>query len=1232
MKTSIATCKRKLILIFLVPIFVLPETLLVLSLCVSVSAYYISNTNSGLILLIYYKTEFMNSFYNLSRNGLICIILCLPILLFSQNQRSLEISLGHLEQKREAFELTSMDISNYRISDYYTSKHNGVTHIYLNQQHEGIDLQNAIININVLPNGEILNIGNRFSSDLANKINSTSPTIEATEALETVINKFHYSNTKPLRLNKKVNEKHFIFNHEGIALSPINVRLKFGIQKDNSIRLVWQVGFYQLDAQHFWNVQVDAIDGKILDYFDEVIHCNFDHTHDNCDVNLTLDSKNNNSITFLEKEESTQPLPLMANTYNVFPMPVESPNHGGREMITDPSNLVASPFGWHDTDGVDGPEFTITQGNNVHAYHDIFSQNKSIGMEPEGGANLEFDFPFDENSDTSYQAFETSIVNLFYWNNIIHDVWYQYGFDEVSGNFQTNNYENGGEENDYVRAEAMDGSGTNNANFFTPQDGQRPRMQMFLWNASNNPGQQNRLIVTDTGGVVNEYNMMPAGFGAQLPTTPIVSELVLVDDGIDNIYDACENIGNGNEVEGKIALLDRGTNGCQNGSQVLRAQNEGAIAVIVCNGGNGISTMNSGDDGDEVTIPAVMLGGEDCDSIKLYLSTLTVALGAPDFTIPSPGPFGGFDSGLDNGVIVHEYGHGISNRLTGGPSATNCLRNFEQAGEGWSDWFGLVMTSTAADIAEAGRGIGTYVNDENIDGLGIREFQYSRDMTVNPHNYYNINTGSVPHGVGSVWAVTIWDLYWNMIEVYGFDEDIYNGTGGNNLTMQLVLDGLKLQACSPTFLDSRDAILAADVANNDGANQCLIWETFARRGLGVSAKAGGTVGYDVPLSCQFRLKINKTAASETMAGEVLTYTIEVNNDSPDALTNVTITDQLPDGVELIEGTMSCSSFTFDNSVLTIELGNMDSGASIICTYDVLVLPDPFSYIVFEDDMENGITEWVATAGSGTQLWEVSDDSYQGDNAWYFSNGEESADSRLTTASSFEIAGDNPVLSFWHRYDTDPNRDGGTVELSTNGGDTWNDLRFNITQNGYSGLMLNPFLAGSFGFVGKSDGYVNTVADLSDYSGETVLIRFRFTSNDSEGADGWYVDNIRLFGDYRAITNEACVSSDLDENECGNATSVVYGDASTSNKNLESSLGVSIFPNPTDGKVFFKIDDNNNESINLKLTSLDGKVLKTKRVDYQNGVFEFDLSNYPKGVYLVQIQTNETQIVRKVVLQ
>ena len=82
---------------------------------------------------------------------------------------------------------------------------------------------------------------------------------------------------------------------------------------------------------------------------------------------------------------------------------------------------------------------------------------------------------------------------------------------------------------------------------------------------------------------------------------------------------------------------------------------------------------------------------------------------------------------------------------------------------------------------------------------------------------------------------------------------MYNGTGGNNIAMQLVIDGLKLQPCSPGFVDGRDAILAADLLNYGGAHQCLIWEVFANRGLGFSASQGSSMSrtdqvaaFDVP--------------------------------------------------------------------------------------------------------------------------------------------------------------------------------------------------------------------------------------------------------------------------------------------------------------------------------------------------------------------------------------------------
>ena len=99
-------------------------------------------------------------------------------------------------------------------------------------------------------------------------------------------------------------------------------------------------------------------------------------------------------------------------------------------------------------------------------------------------------------------------------------------------------------------------------------------------------------------------------------------------------------------------------------------------------------------------------------------------------------------------------------------------------------------------------------------------------------------------------------MYWNLVDEFGFDADFYQGEAGNNLALQLVVDGLKLQPCNPSFLDGRDAILLADLALTDGENECAIWRAFAKRGMGAAASAGGSAqsedpseAFDVPIAC-----------------------------------------------------------------------------------------------------------------------------------------------------------------------------------------------------------------------------------------------------------------------------------------------------------------------------------------------------------------------------------------------
>jgi hypothetical protein len=318
------------------------------------------------------------------------------------------------------------------------------------------------------------------------------------------------------------------------------------------------------------------------------------------------------------------------------------------------------------------------------------------------------------------------------------------------------------------------------------------------------------------------------------------SNLVLYLDSSGGTSEACSPPLNKDALNGKIVVVRRGN--CNFVTKVKAAQNAGAIAVIVVNNVEGSISMSGADGG--ITIPAISVTNAVGENLidQMALGTVSVKIQSQSE------PFVNSDGDFDNGIIAHEYGHGISTRLTGGRNNSSCLTNKDQMGEGWSDWFALMMQLKPGDFGAAKRGIGTFVSSQTTDGLGIRDYQYSTDRAVNPmtyvftNNFQSFDVNGVEstsvHGVGSVWATMLWDLTWAYINKYGYDDNKYTGNGGNNKLMRIVLDGIKLQPCSPTFVDARNAIIAADQAITGGKDFCMIWEVFAARGLGLNASAG----------------------------------------------------------------------------------------------------------------------------------------------------------------------------------------------------------------------------------------------------------------------------------------------------------------------------------------------------------------------------------------------------------
>ncbi|KAH6581382.1 hypothetical protein BASA61_009076 [Batrachochytrium salamandrivorans] len=207
--------------------------------------------------------------------------------------------------------------------------------------------------------------------------------------------------------------------------------------------------------------------------------------------------------------------------------------------------------------------------------------------------------------------------------------------------------------------------------------------------------------------------------------------------------------------------------------------------------------------------------------------------------------------GLDNGIAIHEYVHGISFRLTGGPTASGCLDTKEAQGlsEGWSDVIAMIVLARSSDTATTSIPMGAYVTN---NPAGIRSHPYTTDMTVNPLTYSDLETRNDSHLIGEVWASLLWEVYWSLVTKYGFSTNLYDAkqSEGNIVTMQIIIGGMMLQPCNPTFLSARDAIVAADASYYKGANKCEILKAFAKRGLGSKATSSYNNDFSVPSECR----------------------------------------------------------------------------------------------------------------------------------------------------------------------------------------------------------------------------------------------------------------------------------------------------------------------------------------------------------------------------------------------
>ncbi len=1147
---------------------------------------------------------------------------------------ALEVALRYLNDHHKEWGYTPEDIADVIVSDWYTDRTTGITRVYLKQRYEGIEVYNAINNFNIDKEGQVFFVGRRFVPHLAEKVNTTTPTLTAQQAVTAAFQHLDLAPTGNLRLWEQQGPHRFVFEATDDTREKVYAQLVWAPQKDGSVRLAWDILLAPVNSHDKWSMRIDATDGQLLDKDNWTLYCR---------AGGVSRSDAETAVARIQKQAEAAPVVVTDGaTYNVFAIPLESPAHGPRSLVVNPHDSLASPYGWHDTNGEEGPEYTITRGNNVHAYQDRQDNGTSSGDEPDGGPELIFDFYYDDNAEPD-SMIDAAVTNLFYMANVIHDLAYHYGFDEPAGNFQENTYGRGGIGGDPLIARAQSGAetgSTNNAFYSHSNDGSPASINMFVWTTAG----ARFLTVNAPAPVAGLYETGTAsGWGAPITDQPVTGEVVEVDDGIFEplASDGCETILNGDELDGKIALIDRG--GCQFGTKALKAEQEGAIGVIICNFEDALVTMAPGSDGGSVTIPVVFISSVDCQTIRQYIGQgLEVSLLAP----PQSGPER-LDGDFDNGIIAHEYGHGISTRLTGGPS-TACLNNAEQMGEGWSDFMSLITSVRPGDVGSQRRGVGTFVMRQPNDGRGIRRYPYSTDMSISPLTYGDVAGNTQVHAVGEVWANMLWDLYWAFVEEYGYDPDWYNGTGGNNMAVRLVFEGLKNQPCNPGFVDGRNAILAADEALFGGANQCLIWEVFARRGLGYYADQGDTdnaadqvESFEPFPLCVPELKISKEMTEFIEAGEDIDVTIQVVNHKPETLTGVTVTDEIPDGTIFKQGSANVPA-TVDGNTVIFDIGTMAYQDEQTITYQLMSDPANYSVTQFLDDVPNEDADdnwdYYFVGTSAPNIWQITDAlSYSPDYSWGVEDIEGESRQVLELLVPYAVDGNQPTLRFYHYYETEAGFDGGVVDISTDGGNTWQQVGDKMFKNGYPGFIAyGTFVVPNMqAFSGNSGEFIPTYVDLSEYIGQDIHVRFRFGTDEQVGGLGWFVDDVE-FMDLVSYNGQACVTSDQGDQACATAEgkgTLVESAFPTNTEEVAPDFHLGVWPNPTDGQLTLSIRADEVLSLSATVSTVDGRqVFDAQFLTGGNEARTLDLSHLPAGVYFLKIQSDRAAIVRKLIKQ
>jgi hypothetical protein len=935
----------------------------------------------------------------------------------SEVERS-KILRGFIKQNNDLLGVSDWQADELKLAADYTNPDGNLSFSSFKQEINGVPVFRGEVKAGFSKKGEIIRLVNNLAPDLDYKAVSNdfgNPQDAVNHAASYLNNQI--KTTGFLRNDAASNNLKTVF---GESEHPTTAEKIYFPTEAGVARAAWRVLIWGKVNAYY--VIVDAETGKML-----------------WRKNITEDQTQPATFSVY-----ANPTSMINVAYSPFPLSPGSPNPtlGVQGAAINRTNITLvgneAPFTFNNKGWISDGE-NRTKGNAVEAGID---RDNTDGIDPQGMAtgsnNRSFVYPYspgDPNANAAgdapnpspqtypINAFQNGVVTqLFYISNRFHDEMYRLGFTEAAGNFQTDNFGRGGAGNDSVSAEAQDSSGVNNANFSAPADGNRGKMQMYLWDAPD-----------------------------------------------------------------------------------------------------------------------------------------------PDF-----------DGDLDAGIVIHELTHGLSNRLHGNSSGlnTNMARGM---GEGWSDFYALSMLSSPTDPIDGIYTIGgysTYLGKPDYRSNnyhGIRRFpktvMAATGENGKPHNpltfkhlnancnteigtptaigtisayargAYGSTTCDQVHVAGEIWSSALWEVRAKFVARLGWEI-------GNRKALQLVTDAMKLATLNPTFLQERDAIIAAAQASGTPgeaeADVADVWEGFRIRGMGFSARvdsispANVVEAFDLPnvvqspdftitdaggnnngfaepnetvvLSIPLTNSAGKTAFGTTIqiaGGNAVSYGDIANNQT--VTKNITFT---------VPANQSCGT------VLTLTL-NINSSLGAKTETRILIIGQPI--IGNTENFDNQIVPnlpagWTSTQiGDGVNWTAKPGISDTNPNSAFTPNTGKAGGANLESPA-YNIASAAAVLKFRNNYNTEKSWDGGVLEIGI-GGAAFQDILDaggTFLENGYNGAIganQNP-LDGRAAWTGNSNGYITTRVLLpASAKGKTVKFKWRFGEDTNTLVVGWNIDAVEIVSNY-----------------------------------------------------------------------------------------------------------------------